>query len=515
MSNKDTKKSYRKLWIILAIVVLAAVAAGVSFAVWKNKQKAAANAAQERNANSAVSDRTFKVYRDDLPIGLIQGGTVNASKKHKLALRANFGTKLLWIIEENSWVKKGDVLIRFETDDLRKKIEDYEIDLDNLTKELEIALEEEKILASTNAADIQSAIDKVQQARDALKKYRRIERINSLNSHDEKVASAEEALASAIKAYEEVRDSRGSSSTSDSGEDPEEVYRTKLEAKKRDVEVKETALATAEANRRAWLRYDHPNKLMVLENALENAELNLRKVRISVNAKVVQKKRQIDNYRKRIKMTQTQLERHRSYMEMMVITAPVDGVVIYSDPDQTWGRTEVQVGMDVGKGRVLITIPEMSNLIVDFDLPEAYRSKVNVGDRAIITPDSLPGVKVSGKISKIATLPVNLINWDSSSPKVYKAQIQFDEQSEMLVNGMSVQLNVVTKIIPQTLFVPVEAIFEDNDRFFVYKSTLAGVKEVDVKIGESNDNFVQILDGVEEGDVVYLYRPYQNKQGDK
>ena len=44
---------------------------------------------------------------------------------------------------------------------------------------------------------------------------------------------------------------------------------------------------------------------------------------------------------------------------------------------------------------------------------------------------------------------------------------------------------------------------------------LTGSKEVDVEIGESNDNFVQIKSGLEEGDVVYLYRPYQKKQDSK
>ena len=192
----------------------------------------------EKTQQTEVSDRTFKVQRDDLPIGLIQGGTVNASKKHKLSLRANFGTKLLWIIEENSWVKAGDVLIKFETDDLKKRIEDYEIDLDNLTKELAIAIEEEKILASTNAADIQAAVDRLQQAQDALKKYRRIERVNSINSHDEKIKNAENALKDAQDAYEEVRDSRDNSSSSNSDEDPEEVYREKLKTKLDNLESK-------------------------------------------------------------------------------------------------------------------------------------------------------------------------------------------------------------------------------------------------------------------------------------
>ena len=247
-------------------------------------------------------------------------------------------------------------------------------------------------------------------------------------------------------------------------------------------------------------------------NDLEQAQLNLRKVRISVNSKVIQKSRSIEYYRRRIRMTQTQLDRHREYMDMMVIKAPVEGVVIYSDPDRRWGRLDIKVGMEVNKGQILVTIPEMSNLIVEFDLPEEYRSKVNVGDTAVISPDSLVGTKFTGKVMSIATLPVNMVSWDSASPKVYKAKLQFDKQSPLLVNGMSVQINIITKIIPKTLFVPVEAVFEDNDRFYVYKHTLGGVKEQDVKLGESNDNFVQITEGIEENDIVYLYRPYQKKQ---
>ena len=77
---------------------------------------------------------------------------------------------------------------------------------------------------------------------------------------------------------------------------------------------------------------------------------------------------------------------------------------------------------------------------------------------------------------------------------------------------MSVQIEVITNTIKDTLFIPVEAIFEDKERFYVYKQTPGGGNtEVDVKIGESNDRFVQILDGLQEDDVIYLYRPHQGR----
>ena len=105
MSNDITKKSYRKLLIAAIIILLVIVAGIVIFSIQRAKSNKKQAIEREKSVSSAVADRTFKVQRDDLPIGLIQGGTVNASKKHKLSLRANFGTKLLWIIEENSWVK--------------------------------------------------------------------------------------------------------------------------------------------------------------------------------------------------------------------------------------------------------------------------------------------------------------------------------------------------------------------------------------------------------------------------
>ena len=138
-------RPYLKYWIIVLIAVL-----GIGFTVYRSQvRKKNAKLEQQKKATDAESDRTFKVKREDLPIGLIQGGTVNASHKHKLALQANFKTKLLWVVDENTWVKKGDVLMRFETDELKQKIEDYEIDLDNLKKELDIAIEDGKILESS------------------------------------------------------------------------------------------------------------------------------------------------------------------------------------------------------------------------------------------------------------------------------------------------------------------------------------------------------------------------------
>jgi multidrug efflux pump subunit AcrA (membrane-fusion protein) len=503
-------KRKKLLGIFSSILVVALVVGGCYYYMSEAK------ANDEKNSKSDSNeplDRTYTLKKGELVIGLIQSGSVNAKKKHKLSLQANFRTKLMWIIDENTKIKKGQVLAKFETEELKEKIDDMKIDYENLEKELMLAIESQKILESSNKSDIRSANDRVVNAIDALKKYRKFERSKQRDAIELKIQNAEATYDAAVDSYREFKNEVAQSGATD--KDEEKKNEQKLKDLKNKVDSTKNSLDNAELDRKLFKRYTHPNKMTELVNSFEQAKLNMRKVKISTASQMIQKKKSIDNIRKRMKKIKDRLDKYISYVDMMKLVAPVDGVVIYGDPDRRWGNPDIKLGMDIWKRLILMTIPDMANLIIDFDLPEQYRSKVKIGDKVIISPDSLPGVKLRGKISKIATLPVNMIHWDQSSPKIYKSVITLDEQSDKLVSGMSVQVEIVTKVIKGTLFVPVEAVFEDNDRFFVYKKTFSGPKEVEVTIGESNDNYVQIEKGLQENDIVYLYRPYQKKDVDE
>ena len=190
------KSNRKKFYIAGSAALLIAAFCGVYFGIYlPRKRAAAAKTAGKLSDDSGDMDRTFRVRRDDLVIGLQQGGYVNASKKHKLALQANHRTKLIWVIEENTKVKKGDLLAKFETDDLLERIENLEIEQDNLTKELDLARENYRVLLSTNAAELQDAEERLSQTDDALRKYRRFERVNQRDSLELAITEAEEALA--------------------------------------------------------------------------------------------------------------------------------------------------------------------------------------------------------------------------------------------------------------------------------------------------------------------------------
>ncbi|QSH41253.1 efflux RND transporter periplasmic adaptor subunit [Lentisphaerota bacterium ZTH] len=491
--------------LVLVLVLIIGAWAGYR----ESERSPAAVKKTEGTDDSIAPDRSYTLKYGKLVIGLIQAGSVNAKKKHKLSLQANFRTKLNWVIDENTSVKKGQVLAKFETDNLREKVDDFNIQYENLEKELMIQKESEKILVSSNAAEVRAAEDRVVLAADALRKYRKFEHRKERDNLMLKIQEAESAYS---KNRKEHQDKKTEVARGYSNRNEEEKHKQKLQEMFNKMESASNSLVNARNSLKKFKRYTHPNKMNSLINDYEQAQLNLRKVKISTASNLIQKKKTIDNTVKRMKRIKNDLKKYTVYLKQMQLTAPVDGVVIYGNPDRRWSKTEIKLGMDIWKGKVLMTIPDMKNLVVNFDLPEQYRSKVKLNDKVIVSPDSLPGIKLAGHISKIATLPVNMIYWDRSSPKIYKSRVTLEKQCERLVSGMSVQLEIVTKVIKNTLFVPVEAVFEKNDSYFVYLKTPAGTREETVSIGESNDNFVQITAGLKAGEVVYLYRPYQKKQ---
>lgn len=477
------------------------------FIVGKFKEKKDAAAAV---ASSTVPDRLFSAKKGDLSIGLKFSGSVNSRNKHKMSLDAAFQTKLLWVVDENSKVKKGDEIAKFEKEELQEKIETLKFELDAAEKEVMIAIEEKKILESTNKSQIREAEDKVRVAEDECRKYFKFEKKKERDKLDIAIQTAEKNIVEAKKTYNEKLAEFNNKSFNKDSEETE--AKKQLATVYKEVEKGETERKNAMQDRKVFKRYDQHGKMTELRNKLEQAKLNLEKVRVETNSSSIQKDKNLTNLELKKKKAQSDLEKYLSYIPMMTLASPADGVIIYGDIDQRWNKLDVKVGMDVRRKQVLITIPDMSDLVVEFDLPEQYRSRVHIGDHVIITPESIKGMKLDGALQMIASLPVNQIFWDSSSPKIYKSIIDLKKQDPRLVTGMSVDLEIITKELKDVLYIPVEAVFEEGGSYYVYRKTFSKPVKVKVEIGPASDDYVVITHGLKEGDSVYLYMPFRSSQ---
>lgn len=73
-----------------------------------------------------------------------------------------------------------------------------------------------------------------------------------------------------------------------------------------------------------------------------------------------------------------------------VVIAPFDGVI---------GLSDISVGDRVTDATMIATLDERSTLLVDFNLPEDYTGRINVGDPIAVRPSIDPERRIVGKIA--------------------------------------------------------------------------------------------------------------------
>lgn len=183
----------------------------------------------------------------------------------------------------------------------------------------------------------------------------------------------------------------------------------------------------------------------------------------------------------------------------LTITAPKAGIVTYIK--NPWGITKV--GSDVRANGSVATIPDMTNLISRTFINEIDISKVREGQNVVIGVDAFPDKNMEGKVVSIANIGQVMPNSDA---KVFEVKIKVFGEDKDLKPAMTTSNVIYTGNYSDTLFIPTDAVYENDSLQFVYLEDGPTVKQI-VKLGDENENFVLVAKGLKEGDVVCLNAP--------
>jgi HlyD family secretion protein len=114
-----------------------------------------------------------------------------------------------------------------------------------------------------------------------------------------------------------------------------------------------------------------------------------------------------------------------------------------------------------------------------------------------VTVDALPGETFEGEVMRLDSYTDY-----RTGETVYNVQIKV-EGREGLRPGMNTNCFVDSGESLDTLLVPIEAVFEENGKQMV--EVLVGeneVEAVEIEVGLMNDMYVEVLSGLEEGQLV-------------
>lgn len=185
------------------------------------------------------------------------------------------------------------------------------------------------------------------------------------------------------------------------------------------------------------------------------------------------------------------------------ILAPMDGRIsaVYYDEDTT--VTYATVATD------LLSLYPDTTMSITISVDETDILSLEEGQTADITVSSVSSEEVfPGTVTDISKVADT-----STGVTQYSAEVTLDKVSGMLP-GMTADVDVQIRGVENALIIPVEALHQTRDTYFVYTSYDAETQQYggmrEVVIGMQNDTQVEILSGLNAGDKVYYTEAAEN-----
>lgn len=185
-------------------------------------------------------------------------------------------------------------------------------------------------------------------------------------------------------------------------------------------------------------------------------------------------------------------------MNNYTITAPISGTIIEKD---------AKVGDAVKTGDTLCIVYDLSYLEMSINVDELQISSISVGQQVQITADAVPDKTYVGTVTR-----VSMKGKSDGGTTTYPVSIRIDD-TDGLRPGMNANAEIVVAEANNALVVPNAAVVRGSYVLVTKDSPSAanadtameapeGFVYVPVKTGVSDDDYTQIVSGIQEGDTI-------------
>jgi len=396
---------------------------------------------------------TYRVSRGNLIVTVTEQGTLESSNNTEIKCQVRGFSTVTYVIPAGTVVKPGDILVRLDTK----------------------VIDEQHSLTKTNTFIAQA----------------------TLETTKANVARSEITL----EAYQEGR------------------FRSDLQQLEKDLAANKRNLRTAQKMHKrseSLFRQGYVTELQVDGNAftVKQAELELKVKETEIKVlKEFTRAMQLETLNGNLTATKSKLaadqaglrmeikRRDRAEQELKdcIIKAKTGGLVIYPSA-ASWKRTpDITEGASVRKDQVLLLMPDLSKMQVKVGIHESMVERVHAGLKAVVT---LPDRTLDAEVSKVATV-TKPAGWWTGNVVKYDTVIDLPSDAG-LKPGMSAEVEVILAEHHDVLTVPVAAVVETEEGDFCWVRTADKTSKRRLELGESNDVFILVKAGLNDGEEVIL-----------
>ena len=238
---------------------------------------------------------------------------------------------------------------------------------------------------------------------------------------------------------------------------------------------------------------------------LDNAEANYNRFQKLVESGAISRS-EYDNVYADYLVAKTNYEKAASDVQDTVITTPIDGYII-GEPTPV-GQT---ISSGISEPQVIMSVATLDDMQIEAMVDESDIGQVKVGQKVNFTVDAYPNENFSGKvrlISRKAETENNVI--------YYKVYVDVDDAKGKLLPTMTARADFVIASAENVLMVPLNCVYVEGKRRFVkvYNTKTKESRDVDVKLGLSNDSEIVVqTDALEPGEVLLVRKAVAKQTG--
>ena len=363
-------------------------------------------------------------------------------------------------VRRGDTVTAGQLLADLDIEQLEEQLEDAEFNLESALRGQEN--ETEGVVASVESAELS-----VFNAQLALQRHLDTVPSGSVRSAIRSLEDAQRNLVEAEKSYADALGGHGAG-----GPGAVDGALNQLESAQRAVEDAEFNYRTsAQSAGDSIVQWE--NTRVDLQNQLTLAERDLEEAREGAGST------DSDN----IRQTQITIDRLKEDIARSTLVSPIDGVVL---------EVTIQPGDNVQAFNSVMTIgiPQPREVITNLALGDAQR--LSVGQVGLCYVDNQPDTTVQCVVRQI---PNSARDADQTTRVAASME-------DIAADGAVIRVEMPLETREDVLILPEAAIRTFQNRTFVVLDTPDGGQSVDVEIGLRTPDGVEIISGVQEGDVV-------------
>jgi HlyD family secretion protein len=498
------------LWSVLAA---ASRTSAAEDAGEKPADKPAAEAAETEAPAAEKSPATATVERGMIRISLELDGTFVAQNSEEIVVRPEEWTSSGSLVVEQvarhgARVRRGDVLLRFDTTRIDRAIEDLRSDLQINQLSLQQAEQSLRALEEYTPIDL-AANERLAKMSEEDQRYYfdRQRPFNergiafNLQSAKNRLEYAEEELRQLKKMYE----------ADDLVEESEAIV---LKRAQHSVDAARMSLESSQMSHDFSLEFNLPRNDESMRESALRTRLQTQRNAITLPLTLQRQRLEVAKLNQQRLRSEERLKKLESDREAMAVTSPLDGIVYYGRAvrgkfsDSVTQAESLSPFSTVQPNRVLMTVVQPQPLSIVVSVPEENLHRMRAGLTGTAVPKAYPDSKLPVTMARISPIP--------TAPGAFEGEFRVSRggQADEMMPGMTCKVEVVPYEKRNALHVPPKTVMTDEktDETYVWLVGEDGKPERrNVKVGEKTEKEAEILEGLARGDNVLLEAPKDRK----